>query len=157
MMRRVTLVPATEALWHDFYRAYVPDLMMDATPWQYDFDRVSDSWSLKGSDPTRRYFYILADGVLAGEIYLKHMDIARGTSSLGMALVDDRFKSRGIGTEALRQLIAYAFGTLGLTALDADTVHRNTRSRRVLEKCGFAFTGSDDTFHYFHLEREATP
>jgi len=156
-MTRVTLVPGSETLWHDFYRAYVPDPMMDEAPWQYNFERMSEAWARKGSDPARRYFYIHAKGTLAGEIYLKHMDVARGTSNLGMALVDDRFKNRGIGTEALGLLIAYAFGTLGLRALEADTVHRNTRSRHVLEKCGFVLTGSDDIFHYFRLERGDTP
>ena len=153
----VTLVPATEALWHAFYRAYVPDPMMDATPWRYDCEAVSQSWTRKGRDSARRYFYIHADGVLTGEIYLKHIDLARGTSSLGMALVDDRFKGRGMGTEALQQLIGYAFGTLGLEALVADAVHRNTRSRRMLERCGFVFTHSDDTFHYFRLVKGDAP
>ncbi|KAB8140343.1 GNAT family N-acetyltransferase [Chloroflexia bacterium SDU3-3] len=43
---------------------------------------------------------------------------------------------RGIGTDAARTAIGYAFGTLGLAEVQAEVLVRNTASRRMLEKAG---------------------
>lgn len=45
--------------------------------------------------------------------------------------------NRGLATGAGRAVIAYAVGTLGLEALEAEALRRNAPSRRVLEKLGF--------------------
>ncbi len=48
---------------------------------------------------------------------------------------------RGYATEAIRAVIDYAFATLGHDALQAGARVSNAASRRVLEKCGFQWTG----------------
>lgn len=48
---------------------------------------------------------------------------------------------RGIATEAARALIDHAFADRGLDALVASARVVNPASRRVLEKCGFQWTG----------------
>jgi len=48
---------------------------------------------------------------------------------------------RGYATEAVRAVIDYAFGVLGHDALLAGARVTNPASRRVLEKCGFQWTG----------------
>ena len=47
----------------------------------------------------------------------------------------------GYATEAVRALIDHAFGNLGHTSLQAGARVTNAASRRVLEKCGFQWTG----------------
>jgi RimJ/RimL family protein N-acetyltransferase len=47
----------------------------------------------------------------------------------------------GYATEAVRALIDHAFGELGYDALQAGARVSNPASRRVLEKCGFQWTG----------------
>lgn len=47
----------------------------------------------------------------------------------------------GYATEALHAVIDYAFTDLGYTALTAAARVTNPKSRRVLEKCGFQWTG----------------
>ena len=47
----------------------------------------------------------------------------------------------GYATEAVRALIDHAFGNLEHTALQAGARVTNEPSRRVLEKCGFQWTG----------------
>lgn len=42
----------------------------------------------------------------------------------------------GYATEAARALLAYAFGTLGVSRVEADCFTANAASIRVLEKCG---------------------
>jgi len=49
--------------------------------------------------------------------------------------------SRGYATEAARAVIDYAFVELGLDTLAAGARVSNPASRRVLEKCGFQWTG----------------
>jgi RimJ/RimL family protein N-acetyltransferase len=48
---------------------------------------------------------------------------------------------RGYATEAVRAVIDHAFGDLGHDALAAGARVHNPASRRVLEKCGFQWTG----------------
>ena len=48
---------------------------------------------------------------------------------------------RGYATEAVRAAIDHAFGALGHEALQAGVRVSNPASRRVLEKCGFQWTG----------------
>jgi len=49
--------------------------------------------------------------------------------------------SRGYATEAVRAVIDHAFGVLGHDTLQAGARVSNPASRRVLEKCGFQWTG----------------
>lgn len=51
------------------------------------------------------------------------------------------FWGNGYGTEAVRAIIDHAFTDLGYEALQAGARVTNPASRRVLEKCGFQWTG----------------
>jgi RimJ/RimL family protein N-acetyltransferase len=51
------------------------------------------------------------------------------------------FWGQGFATEALHAVIDYAFGTFDHAALHAGARVTNPASRRVLEKCGFQWTG----------------
>ena len=51
------------------------------------------------------------------------------------------FWGKGYATEAARALIDHAFGDLGLEVLLGGARVSNPASRRVLEKCGFRWTG----------------
>ena len=48
---------------------------------------------------------------------------------------------QGFATEAARAVIDYAFADLKLESIQADARVTNPASRRVLEKCGFQWTG----------------
>lgn len=52
------------------------------------------------------------------------------------------FWGRGYGTEAVRAMIDHAFTATELEALAATCRVTNVASRRVLEKCGFQWTGA---------------
>jgi RimJ/RimL family protein N-acetyltransferase len=51
------------------------------------------------------------------------------------------FWGRGYATEAARAVLAYAFETLGYDELEGGARVSNPASRRVLEKCGYVWTG----------------
>jgi RimJ/RimL family protein N-acetyltransferase len=52
-----------------------------------------------------------------------------------------KFWNRGFGTEAVRALIDFAFTELEHDSLSAGARVTNPASRRILEKCGFQWTG----------------
>ncbi|MDE7244558.1 MAG: GNAT family N-acetyltransferase [Oscillospiraceae bacterium] len=60
------------------------------------------------------------------------------TDELGFAL-NPAFWGRGIMPEAVRELLRYGFGRLGLETVWSICFAENRRCRRVLEKCGFMF------------------
>ena len=50
-------------------------------------------------------------------------------------------------------MAADAFDVLGLRAVNADTIVKNTRSQHVLEKVGFQYLKEEDGFRYYRLQR----
>ena len=67
-------------------------------------------------------------------------DVAGQTSELGYWL-GARFWSKGYATEAARAVIDHAFEELECEAVQSCARVTNPASRRVLEKCGFQWTG----------------
>jgi RimJ/RimL family protein N-acetyltransferase len=59
---------------------------------------------------------------------------------IGYAIGVDHW-GRGYATEAARAVIDHAFGDLGFEELKAGARVSNPASRRVIEKCGFQWTG----------------
>ena len=53
-------------------------------------------------------------------------------------------KNRGYGTQAEQLSIAYAFDALGMKHILADSVEKNHRSQRMLEKLGFCARGGEE-------------
>ena len=88
-----------------------------------------------------------------GETGIKHIDWEKREGELSIHLQNDAVKNRGIGTEAERLLLAYAFDELGLTAVTARVIEKNTRSRRVLEKVGFVFVRQENGFLHYRCEK----
>src|SRR5438270_692390 len=82
----------------------------------------------------------LADGTLIGACGLELREGPAGPPELGYWL-GASYWGRGYATEAVRALIDHAFTDLEVEALQAGARVTNPASRRVLEKCGFQWTG----------------
>jgi len=90
------------------------------------------------------------------------IDMRHGMPEIGYCL-GVPFWGSGYATEAARAMIDHAFGDLGHEVLTAGARVSNPASRRVLEKCGFQWTGvglyrirainSSAPFDRFRLER----
>ena len=87
-----------------------------------------------------------------GEIIIKDPDAEKGMLSIHMK--NDVFKNHGYGTRAEVLALDYAFHTLGLQTMYADTIHKNKRSQHVLEKVGFWKTHADEQFVYYKCDKE---
>ncbi len=83
------------------------------------------------------FLITLRDGTIIGACGLM---LQEETPELGYWL-GVPYWGNGYATEALHALIDYAFADLGHPALQAGARVTNPASRRVLEKCGFQWTG----------------
>ena len=171
MNQAITLAEATLPRLLEYFQAFEadPDLFADMSrfsPYRYDPAAVERAYLAHKSAVDRRDFLIFEGESPVGELILKHIDEPQKTCELSIHLQNDLVKNRGIGTRAEKLALALAFGPLGMETVYADTIHKNARSRHVLEKVGFRFTGEDDTFRYYEMtknewraaaEREARP
>ncbi|TMJ53257.1 MAG: GNAT family N-acetyltransferase [Alphaproteobacteria bacterium] len=95
------------------------------------------------SDRETTFVIALTEGTLIGACGLELRD-GPGTAGLMPELgcwLGVPYWGRGFATEAVRALIDHAFTDLELEALQAGARVTNPASRRVLEKCGFQWTG----------------
>jgi ribosomal-protein-alanine N-acetyltransferase len=93
-------------------------------------DRVSDRYD----DPDGDHAFI-------GWCSLTRWNPDHRSASLGYCL-DDAAWGQGYATEAARGVLQWAFDTLDLNRVQAETDTRNTASARVLEKLGFIREGT---------------
>ena len=112
--------------------------MRDGFPHPYgELDAVN--WLAKhiGVEPVR-FFAIEREGQLAGSIAVIPLeDVYRRSAEVGY-FVAEPFWGKGIATEAVRGLTAYAFDTFPeLVRLHATVFAWNPASMRVLEKAGY--------------------
>jgi [ribosomal protein S5]-alanine N-acetyltransferase len=82
-----------------------------------------------------------SDGAFIGWCGLTRWDPDHRSASMGYCL-DDAAWGRGYATEAARALLQWAFDTLDLNRVQAETDTRNAASARVLEKLGFVREGT---------------
>lgn len=83
------------------------------------------------------YLMTLRDKTVIGACGISHLD---GTPEIGYWLGVEHW-GKGYATEAVHALVDYAFTDLGHSGLNAGARVTNPASRRVLEKCGFQWTG----------------
>ena len=60
---------------------------------------------------------------------------------MGIAIQDKSRWSQGLGTDAVRLVLRYAFEDLELNRVELTTDEENTRAIRCYEKCGFGREG----------------
>ncbi|MDT0267259.1 GNAT family protein [Streptomyces sp. DSM 44915] len=83
----------------------------------------------------------VSDGTFVGWCTLSHWNPDYRSASLGYCL-DDAAWGHGFATEAAHAVLRWAFDTLDLNRVQAETDTRNGASARVLEKNGFVREGT---------------
>lgn len=156
-MEQIELKELTRELCHELYQNWSndPSIYADPSlfqPFCYSEAAVNRYFDAKSS-PSRLLFAIMLGGKPIGELQLKQIDREKRECTLSIHMQNDAVKGKGYGTEAELQAVKYAFEQLGMVAVNADTILKNTRSQHVLEKVGFRFVREDDTFRYYRIER----
>lgn len=152
----IHLKPYTCELVHQFFQNFRVDPLIyerdaDVKPFQYSPQFADQYYANKVCDPSRIYFAIMLEEQIIGEICLKHINEQKTHGTLSIQLQQDHIKNKGYGTIAEQLLIQYAFEEMHLECIYADTIHRNNRSRHVLEKLGFRFIRQDALLRYYEL------
>ena len=101
----------------------------------------------------RIYWAVMLDDEPIGELVLKNINQYEKHCTLGICMRSDAFKNKGYGTQAALLALDYAFHTMGLSTVYADSLIGNTRSQHALKKVGFRETGRDDNFIYYECKK----
>ena len=82
----------------------------------------------------------LKNGTFIGDLCFKGVRVD-GAVEIGYGLLEE-FQGHGYATEAVGAAVEWALKQPGVTCVDAETEPDNVASQRVLEKCGFHFSGA---------------
>jgi RimJ/RimL family protein N-acetyltransferase len=108
-----------------------------------DFDRTwVERYERGKSDKTAMNFAIedVGASTFLGIAVAPHLDHDARTAELGY-VVGAEARGRGVASEALRQLTAWAFGEQDMVRLQLLISVSNDASKRVAERCGYRFEG----------------
>jgi RimJ/RimL family protein N-acetyltransferase len=94
--------------------------------------------------PDVEIYAIRADGRLVGSCQLHAIDRAEGSAQLQIRIGEEDARGHGIGTAAVRLLLARAFDGLGLDHVRLHVFETNERAIATYSKCGFLETGRRD-------------
>lgn len=101
-----------------------------------------DWYEARRGDPDNVLWAIeTLDGRLAGNVELRLTPHAQ-RAEVGIAIQDRSRWGQGLGTDALRLVLAYAFEDLELNRVELTTDVANARAIRCYEKCGFVPEGT---------------
>ena len=122
----------------------VQDNLRDGLPYPYTEqdgkDYISDMLSANEDDTFA--FAITADNKVVGSISVfRQGNIHRQTAELGYYVAEE-YWSRGIMTEAVKQICEYVFSKSDILRIYAEPFAYNIASCRVLEKAGFQYEGT---------------
>lgn len=83
------------------------------------------------------------EGCYIGQIRLHSIVEADQRARLAIGISDPAKLGRGLGSEAVRLLLAHGFGALGLHRIDLRVLAYNARAIRAYQKCGFQVEGRE--------------
>lgn len=96
----------------------------------------------QGKDGYHFVACLLEDDRPVGTIGLFHLDPLNGNAGLGISVGAPEDRGRGLGSDMLRALLAFGFGTLRLERIWLDVYDINPGARRVYERVGFVLEGT---------------
>ena len=81
----------------------------------------------------------LKDGTHIGELCFKGLN-SNGVVEIGYGIME-KYQGKGYATEAVKAISNWAFQEPKVSSIEAEIDEKNIASKKVLEKCGFIFTG----------------
>lgn len=81
-------------------------------------------------------FIILKDGKPIGSNFLRDLDLEKGIGEYGVFIGDSESWGKGYGTEAMKQVLEYAFGSLGLNNVKVTVMSGNDISLHHVMRLG---------------------
>lgn len=91
---------------------------------------------------SRKWFWTIeVYGRAAGFVTFLQLDEDQRQAVLGIGVFSSQQRGQGLGTEAIRLLLRYAFDGLRLHRIGLRVLERNTRAIACYERCGFRREG----------------
>ncbi|MEV6566662.1 GNAT family N-acetyltransferase [Streptomyces kronopolitis] len=141
---RIRLVPLSARHADAFLASCLHPETRRLTGTHHDFTRAEiEEWCAGCPDRADRLDLAVEDresGAFLGELALSRIDRDNAHGEFRIALVPHA-TGRGIGSEAVRLLLAYAFDRVRLHRVQLEVYDYNPRARRAYEKCGFEVEG----------------
>lgn len=81
--------------------------------------------------------------ILVGSTGLMNIDWVNRQAEFGIGIFDKNYWNKGLGTDATRLVLKYAFEYLNLNRIYLKTYEYNKRAIRVYEKSGFLLEGKE--------------
>jgi [ribosomal protein S5]-alanine N-acetyltransferase len=133
----------TKALFPQIYKTRVTDgIAWDGPDSEHDY---ASRWGIIVDEVRRgeRHFFVITEPESRAPIGSCDVrpDTQRFRATLGI-WVGEAHQHRGLGTQAIAELVDYSFTKLGLHKLDAEIFVGNWASRRAFEKNGFELEGT---------------
>ncbi len=153
---KISLMRMSDEMYYEYLKDYDndPDLYFDKDKYEhyvYSVEGVARYIERK-KRKQQIPMAILCDKKVIGELIFKEL-VPNDSVTIGIALQKRDYKGHGYGTQAEKLALDYAFDTLGVKTVLADTILTNTRSQHVLEKVGFVETHRDEMFIYYKCQR----
>jgi len=143
---RLVLRPLSQADADDLYALHTDARVLrywDSPPWtspdQVDRFLAASRQMADAGDGVR--MAMVTEGAFVGWCSLRRWNPEFRSAALGYCLAEAAW-GRGYATEAAHGVLDWAFGTLDLNRVQAETDTRNLASARVLEKLGFVREGT---------------
>jgi RimJ/RimL family protein N-acetyltransferase len=89
------------------------------------------------------FAWVIEHGVVIGEARLDRVDFHDKRASFAIGILDVRYLGKGLGTEATRLVLRFAFEQLKLHRVSVRVLAYNRRAIRAYEKCGFVIEGRE--------------
>lgn len=127
-----------------FYWINQPELVRLHGPFQPVERSQHDAWMARiGSDPATRVFAIrtLAERRLIGLLQLTGIHAAYRSAELRIRIAAPADRGQGLGSEATRLAVVFAFGALDLDRVWLNVFSDNAPAIAAYEKCGFTVEG----------------
>ncbi len=114
-----------------------------------DLVNMSEVRTYPGEMPTEMFFRIEKDGELVGEINLSRIRWYNRKCEISV-LIKKEWQGKGLGKEAMKSLIDFAFNRMNLHRLEAEVIEFNKPSLKLMKTLGFKKEGTLREAKYFN-------
>ena len=125
---------------HEFFRNFQYDT---GDSYRYDKNRVDEYYKQHRAQGKIHYAIMYADAVI-GDIYLKNIDMLQQSCEIGIHMINDHYKGKGYGAQALQLIKEIACKQFNLKTLYAETCGANISCCKALKKAGFEELSAND-------------
>ena len=127
-----------------------PEIWARLGGWHFPTSRRDTAaWIAGACTATDRRFGVTLDGVLIGTANLMDLDWKNRHAFHGLMLGPVEVRGRGIGTDAVRAVMRYAFRELGLERLDSAIIEGHEASLALyVGRCGWRVEGRQRRWYF---------